>query len=47
MARTQELLKNGAAFLAKPFTAAALAEKVRDLLTGTAPEAGDPAPGTL
>jgi CheY-like chemotaxis protein len=46
-ARTQELLKNGAAFLAKPFTAASLAQKVRDLLTATAPEASDPAPGTL
>ncbi|HEY7698719.1 MAG TPA: PAS domain S-box protein, partial [Vicinamibacteria bacterium] len=46
-ARTQELLKNGAAFLAKPFTAAALAQKVRDLLTGTVPDATDPAPGAL
>ncbi len=33
--RTQELLKNGAAFLAKPFTAAALAQKVSEVLTGT------------
>jgi two-component system cell cycle sensor histidine kinase/response regulator CckA len=32
--RTKELLKNGAAFLAKPFTAAALAQKVREVLTG-------------
>ncbi len=31
--RTQELLKDGAAFLAKPFTAAALAQKVREVLT--------------
>jgi CheY-like chemotaxis protein len=33
--RTQELLKNGAAFLAKPFTATALAQKVREVLTAT------------
>jgi nitrogen-specific signal transduction histidine kinase/CheY-like chemotaxis protein len=32
--RTRELLKDGAAFLAKPFTAAALAQKVREVLTG-------------
>jgi len=31
--RTRELLKDGAAFLAKPFTAAALAQKVREALT--------------
>jgi CheY-like chemotaxis protein len=32
--RSLELLKNGAAFLAKPFTAASLAQKVREVLTG-------------
>jgi PAS domain S-box-containing protein len=45
--RTRELLKNGAAFLAKPFTAAALAQKVRDVLSGTAESAGAPAPRAL
>jgi PAS domain S-box-containing protein len=38
--RTKELLKNGAAFLAKPFTAAALAQKVREVLAEAGPPVG-------
>jgi DNA-binding NtrC family response regulator len=45
--RTRELLRNGAAFLAKPFTAAALAQKVREVLSSPAGSASEPAPRTL
>jgi CheY-like chemotaxis protein len=40
--RLRELLRDGAMFLAKPFTAAALAQKVREALnTATPPESSD------
>jgi PAS domain S-box-containing protein len=43
--RTRDLLTNGAAFLAKPFTAAALARKVREVLTNAS--AGELTPGPV
>ena len=45
--RSLELLKNGAAFLAKPFTAASLAQKVREVLTGAARMAADLSSGSV